>query len=159
CLLAWTNAGYRFSLPPGSLDLEVFDREVARARAARVAGELPEAARAVHAALQLWRGPAFDGLNSPLLDAERSRLDGWRISVLEERIEIDLAMGNDHDLVSELQRLVAEHPLRERLRGLLMIALYRSGRQAEALAAFRQASRYLLEELGVDPSAELQELH
>jgi DNA-binding SARP family transcriptional activator/Tfp pilus assembly protein PilF len=158
-LLAWTDVGYRLSLPPGCLDLEVFDREVARARAARAVGQLPEAAQAVHAALQLWRGPAFDGLSSQLLDAERSRLDGRRISVIEERIEIDLAMGNHHDLVSELQGLVADHPLRERLHGLLMIALYRSGRQAEALAAFRKAARYLREELGVDPSTELQELH
>jgi DNA-binding SARP family transcriptional activator len=158
-VLAWTEAGYRLSLTPGSLDLEVFDREVARARAARVAGQLPEAAQAVHAALQLWRGPAFDGLTNALLDAERTRLDERRVSVIEERIEIDLALGDDHDLASELQRLVAEYPLRERLRGLLMTALYRSGRQAEALTAFRQAARYLRDELGVDPSAELQELH
>ena len=158
-LLAWTDIGYRLSLPPGCLDLEVFDREIGRARAARVAGELPEAAQAVHAALQLWRGPAFDGLASPLLDAERERLAERRISVLEERIEIDLAMGNDQDLVVELQRLVAEHPMRERLRGSLMTALYRSGRQGEALAAFLAVARYLREELGVDPSAELQDLY
>ncbi|GGQ80767.1 AfsR/SARP family transcriptional regulator [Couchioplanes azureus] len=158
-LLAWTDIGYRLSLPPGCLDLEVFDREIGRARAARAAGELPEAAQAVHAALQLWRGPAFDGLTSPLLDAERERLAERRISVLEERIEIDLAMGNDQDLVAELQRLVAEHPMRERLRGSLMTALYRSGRQGEALAAFHAVARYLKEELGVDPSAELQELY
>ncbi|MEV4641209.1 BTAD domain-containing putative transcriptional regulator [Actinoplanes sp. NPDC049548] len=158
-LLAWTDVGYRFSLPPGCLDLEVFDREIARARSARAAGELPEAAQAVHAALQLWRGPAFDGLTSPLLDVERERLGERRISVLEERIEIDLAMGNDQDLVAELQRLVAEYPLRERLRGSLMTALYRSGRQGEALAAFHAVARYLKEELGVDPSADLQDLY
>ncbi|MFI5497220.1 AfsR/SARP family transcriptional regulator [Actinoplanes sp. NPDC051859] len=158
-LLAWTDIGYRLSLPPGCLDLEVFDREIGRARSARSAGELPEAAQAVHAALQLWRGPAFDGLTSPLLDAERERLAERRISVLEERIEIDLAMGNDQDLVAELQRLVAEHPMRERLRGSLMTALYRSGRQGEALAAFHAVARYLKEELGVDPSADLQELY
>ncbi|MEV6599770.1 BTAD domain-containing putative transcriptional regulator [Actinoplanes sp. NPDC051346] len=158
-LLAWTDIGYRLSLPPGCLDLEVFDREIARARSARAAGELPEAAQAVHAALQLWRGPAFDGLTSPLLDAERDRLAERRISVLEERIEIDLAMGNDQDLVAELQRLVVEYPMRERLRGSLMTALYRSGRQGEALAAFHAVARYLKEELGVDPSADLQDLN
>jgi DNA-binding SARP family transcriptional activator/Tfp pilus assembly protein PilF len=158
-LLAWTDIGYRLSLPPGCLDLEVFDREIGRARAARAAGEFPEAAQAVHAALQLWRGPAFDGLASPLLDAERERLAERRIGVLEERIEIDLAMGNDQDLVVELQRLVAEHPMRERLRGSLMTVLYRSGRQGEALAAFREVTRYLREELGIDPSAELQVLY
>lgn len=158
-LLAWTDVGYRLSLPPGCLDLEVFDREISRARAARVAGELSEAAQAVHAALQLWRGPAFDGLASPLLDAERDRLEERRISVLEERIEIDLIMGNDQDLVAELQRLVAEHPMRERLRGSLMTALYRRGRQGDALAAFHAVARYLQDELGVDPSAELRELY
>ena len=158
-LLAWTDLGYRLSLPPGCLDLEVFDREVGRARAARVAGELPEAAQAVHAALQLWRGPAFDGLASPLLDGERGRLAERRISVLEERIEIDMALGNDRDLVSEVQRLVAEHPMRERLWASLMTVLYRSGRQGEALAAFRTLAGLLRDELGVDPSAELQELN
>jgi DNA-binding SARP family transcriptional activator len=158
-LLAWTGAGYRLSLPPGCLDLEVFDREVGRARAARAAGELSEAAQAVHAALELWRGPALDGLTSPLLDAERDRLEERRISVLEERIEIDLAMGNDQDLVAELQRLIAEYPMRERLRGSLMTALYRSGRQGEAMAAFRAVARYLADELGVDPSPELQTLY
>ncbi|HEU5106941.1 MAG TPA: transcriptional regulator, partial [Micromonosporaceae bacterium] len=158
-LLSWTDVGYRLSLPPGCLDLEVFDREIGRARAARAAGELPEAAQAVHAALQLWRGRAFGGLASPLLDAERDRLEERRISVIEERIEIDLAMGDDQDLVPELQRLVAEHPMRERLWGALMTALYRSARQGEALAAFRTLTGYLRDELGVDPSAELQELY
>jgi DNA-binding SARP family transcriptional activator/Tfp pilus assembly protein PilF len=158
-LLAWTDVGYRLSLPPGCLDLEVFDREVSRARAARAAGELAEAAQAVHAALQLWRGPAFDGLASPLLDIERERLAERRISVLEERIEIDMTLGNDRDLVAELQRLVAEHPMRERLWASLMTVLYRSGRQGEALAAFRMITGYLRDELGVDPSAELQELN
>jgi DNA-binding SARP family transcriptional activator/tetratricopeptide (TPR) repeat protein len=158
-VLTWSEVGYRLALPPGSLDLEVFDREVSRARTARAAGELPEAVQAMHAAMQLWRGPAFDGLAGPLLDVERARLEERRISVLEERIEIDLAMGTDEDLVTELTRLVAEYPMRERLRGSLMTALYRSGRQAEALAAFHEQARYLREELGVDPSAELQDLY
>ncbi|HEU4422907.1 MAG TPA: BTAD domain-containing putative transcriptional regulator [Pilimelia sp.] len=158
-LLSWTGAGYQLSIPADRLDLDVFDREVSRARAARAAGDLPGAAQALHAALGLWRGPAFDGLTSPLLDAERDRLAERRISALEERIEIDLAVGNDQDLVAELRQLVADHPLRERLRGLLMLALYRSGRQGDALAAFREAHRYLLDELGVEPTAQLQELH
>jgi DNA-binding SARP family transcriptional activator/Flp pilus assembly protein TadD len=158
-VLSWTDSGYLLSLPADSLDLEVFDREVGRVRAARAVGDLPEAARALHAALQLWRGPAFDGLSSPFLDAERDRLAERRIGVLEERIEVDLAVGHDTDLVAELRQLVAQHPLRERLRGLLMLALYRSGRQAEALAAFREAQRYLAEELGVEPTTQLQQLH
>ena len=158
-LLTWSDVGYRLSLPPGCLDLEVFDREVGRARAAKAAGELPEALQAMRAAMQLWRGPAFDGLASPLLEAERTRLEERRISLLEERIEIDLVVGNDQDLVAELNRLVAEYPLRERLRGSLMAALYRNGRRGEALAAFHALARHLREELGVDPSAELQELY
>ena len=158
-LLTWTDSGYLLSLPPGSVDLEVFDQEVAAARAARAVGDLPAAARALHAALRLWRGPAFDGLFSPFLDAERDRLAERRIGVLEERIEVDLAVGHDHELVAELRQLVAQHPLRERLRELLMLALYRSGRQAEALAAFREAQKYLAEELGVEPTAQLQQLH
>ena len=158
-VLSWTDAGYLFSVPPGCLDLEVFDRELNRARAARGARNLPAAAQALHAALELWRGPAFDGLSSPLLDAERDRLAERRLGAAEDRIEIDLALGNENDLVSDLRRLVADHPLRERLRGLLMRALYRSGRQAEALAAFRDAQRYLMTELGVEPIAELQDLH
>ncbi|HEU4421617.1 MAG TPA: AfsR/SARP family transcriptional regulator, partial [Pilimelia sp.] len=125
-VLSWTDAGYLLTLPPDGLDLEVFNREVGRARAARAAGNAKEAAQALHAALRLWRGPAFDGLASPLLDAERDRLAERRISALEERIELDLALGDDRDLVAELRQLVADHPLRERLRGLLMLVLYRS---------------------------------
>lgn len=158
-MLTWTDAGYLFSVPAGCLDLDVFDRELARSRAARSAGDLPGAAQALHAALALWRGPAFDGLTSPLLDAERERLAERRIGAIEDRIDIDLALGNDEDLVAELRQLISDHPLRERLRGLLMRALYRSGRQAEALAAFRETQHHLITELGVEPMTELQELH
>src|SRR5438270_333487 len=83
-------------------------RRAAAAGAARAGGDLPAAARALHAALRLWRGPAFDGLFSPFLDAERDRLAERRIGVREERVEVDLAVGDDHDLVPELRQLVAE---------------------------------------------------
>ena len=158
-VLTWTDAGYLLSVPAGGLDLEVFDRELARARAARAARDLAGAAQALHAALELWRGPAFDGLPGPLLEAERDRLAERRIGAVEDRVELALTMGDLHDYVPELRQLVADHPLRERLRGLLMRALYRSGRQAEALAAFRDAHRHLTGELGVEPAAELQQLH
>jgi DNA-binding SARP family transcriptional activator/tetratricopeptide (TPR) repeat protein len=158
-LLSWTDAGYLLSLPAGGLDLEVFDRELARGRAARAAGDLATASAALHAGLRLWRGPVLDGLSSPLLTVERERLDERRISALEDRIEVDLALGVEDDLVTELRTLVAQHPLRERLRGLLMRALYRAGRPAEALTAYREAHQYLLAELGVEPTAELQRLH
>ena len=158
-LLVWTEVGYQLTLPKGALDLDVFEGELGRARAARAAGQLREAAYALHSALGLWRGPVCDGLSSPFLDAQADRLDESRISVLEERIELDLAIGVHADLIAELRDLVAEHPLRERLYGLLMLALYRAGRQADALAAFRDARRQLREELGVEPAAPLQRLH
>jgi tetratricopeptide (TPR) repeat protein len=98
-------------------------------------------------------------LHSPYLDAQRDRLAESRIGVIEERIELELAIGDHADLVQELRDLVAEHPVRERLRGLLMLALYRADRQADALAVFRDARHYLREELGVEPGAPLQRLH
>lgn len=158
-LLAWTEAGYQLTLPKRALDLDVFEAELSHARAARAAGQLREAAEALHSALGLWRGPICDGLSSPFLDAQADRLEESRISVLEERIELDLAVGVHADLIAELRDLVAEHPLRERLHGLLMLALYRAGRQADALAAFRDARRQLREELGIEPAAPLQRLH
>jgi DNA-binding SARP family transcriptional activator/Tfp pilus assembly protein PilF len=158
-LLMWTEAGYQLTLPKGALDLDVFEAELNRARTARAAGQLRAAAEALHAALGLWRGPVCDGLSSPFLDAQADRLDESRISVLEERIELDLAIGVHADLIAELRDLVAEHPLRERLHGLLMLALYRAGRQADALTVFRDARRHLDDELGVEPGAALQQLH
>jgi tetratricopeptide (TPR) repeat protein len=158
-MLTWTDVGYLLTLPSGAVDLDEFERELARARAERAAGQLREAADALHSALRLWRGPVCDGLSSPFIDAQADRLAESRVTVLEERIELDLAIGHHADLITELRVLVAEHPLRERLRGLLMLALYRAGRQAEALAAFRDARRYLQGELGVEPSAPLQDLH
>jgi DNA-binding SARP family transcriptional activator/Tfp pilus assembly protein PilF len=158
-VLTWTDAGYLLSVPAGRLDLEVFDRAVTRARAARAAGNLTAAADALRTALDLWRGPVCDGLTSPVLDAERDRLAERRYTAIEERVEVEMALGNHLDLVSELRQLVADQPLRERLRGLLMLVLYRCGRQAEALAAFHDARRHLLAELGVEPSPQLQRLH
>jgi DNA-binding SARP family transcriptional activator/tetratricopeptide (TPR) repeat protein len=158
-LLTWTEAGYLLTVPKGALDLDVFDSELSRARTARTAGHLGEAAEALHSALALWRGPVCDGLSSPFLDAHADRLAESRISVLEERIELDLAIGVHADLIAELRDLIAEHPLRERLHGLLMTALYRVGRQADALAAFRDARRRLREELAIEPATPLQRLH
>jgi DNA-binding SARP family transcriptional activator len=158
-LLAWTDAGYLLALPAGALDLPEYERQLARARARRAAGELPAALAALHSALGLWRGPACDGLSSPYLDAQAGRLAESRVSMLEERLELELAMGDHCDKTAELRDLVAGHPLRERLRGLLMLALYRAGRQGDALAAFRDARRHLHDELGIEPSAPLKELH
>ncbi|MDY7086575.1 MAG: BTAD domain-containing putative transcriptional regulator [Actinomycetota bacterium] len=158
-LLSWTDGGYLLSLPTDGLDLYLFDRGVSRARNARDTDDLGSAARSLHEALRLWRGPALDGLSSPFLNAERDRLTERRINALEERIDIDLAIGDEQDLVEELRSLVTRYPLRERLRGLLMRALYQAGRQGEALAAFREAREHLRAELGIEPTPELQALH
>jgi DNA-binding SARP family transcriptional activator/tetratricopeptide (TPR) repeat protein len=158
-LLTWTDAGYLLTLPLGALDLDLFVRGLARARNAHASGQLQEAAAELHSALELWRGPVCDGLSSPFLDAQADRLAESRVSALEDRIELDLTIGGHGDPIAELRDLIAEHPLRERLRGLLMLALYRAGRQADALTAFRDARRQLRDELGVEPSAPLQQLH
>jgi len=157
--LAWTNAGYVLTVPAGGLDLDAFDRDVDTARKARDAGDPASAADVLRSALGLWRGPLCDGLTSPFLDAQRDRLEERRISIIEECLELDLTIGDRDDVVSELRQLVTEHPFRERMHGLLMLALYRSGRRADALAAFQEARRLLREELGVEPAAALQRLH
>src|SRR5204862_8357238 len=110
-------------------------------------------------ALALWRGPplaalAYESFAQPAI----GRMEELRLMALERRIEADLALGRETDLVGELEALIREQPLRERLRGQLMLALYRSGRQAEALEAYREARRALVDELGIEPSAELQRL-
>jgi DNA-binding SARP family transcriptional activator len=157
--LTWTEAGYLLTVPAGRVDLEIFDRDVDQARRARTDGDLPAAAAGLRSALALWRGPACEGLTSPFLDAQRDRLGERLIGIVEERVELDLAIGDHADVIPELRQLITEHPLRERLHSLLMLALYRSGRRADALAAFQDARVLLREELGVDPAAPLQRLH
>lgn len=149
--------GYLLELSVEQIDLGKFDRLAAEGRA--LLADDPEAASIKLAeALELWRGPSFQDLASfPFAQLESPRLEDSRLAVLETRIEADLASGRNGDLVSELESLVAEHPLRERLRAQLMRALYRDGRQAEALAAYREA-RTALVELGLEPSQELHEL-
>ncbi|MEU6674075.1 BTAD domain-containing putative transcriptional regulator [Streptomyces sp. NPDC046925] len=158
-LLTWTEAGYLLRVPAGGLDLDVLTEQVERGRSARAAGDSPAAAEALHTALRLWRGQLCEGLSGPLLNAERGRLEEHRLGVLEERIEMDLALGADTDLVGELRRLIAAHQLRERLYGLLMRALHRFGRQAEALQVYREARHLLAEELGIEPGTELRRVH
>jgi len=158
-VLRWTDRGYLLTLPDDGLDMWEHRLELERARTERANGHQRAAAQALHAAMQLWRGAPFDGLSSPLLDAERERLVEARITATEERIELELALEPDADVLPELRRLVAEHPLRDRLRALLMRALYRAGRPAEALAAYHDARTYLRDELGTDPAADLQDLY
>lgn len=150
--------GYRLELPPEQLDTQRFTHLVTTAKDDADAGRVAEAVHGLRAALDLWRGPALDGLDSELVRRAATALDERRLTVLEERVRLDLRLGQHQQLVSELRALVSEHPLRERLYELLMIALYRSGRPAEALTAYRQAREVLIEEIGVEPGQELREL-
>jgi DNA-binding SARP family transcriptional activator len=151
--------GYLFRAFADEVDLGRFERLLAQGRQALADGAAAEAAESLGLALELWRGPALaDFRYEPFAQAEIARLDELRLVCLEERIEADLALGAGGELVGELQRLVGEHPLRERLRGQLMLALYRSGRQAEALDAYREVRELLLEELGLEPAPALGEL-
>jgi DNA-binding SARP family transcriptional activator len=151
--------GYMLVLEPQELDAARCERLLAEARDALVQGRAAQAAEHLRSALTLWRGSALaDVAYEPFAQAEIARLEELRLAVVEERIEAELALGRHADLVGELEALVAEHPLRERLRGQLMLALYCSGRQAEALETFQQARRLLREELGLEPSQTLKDL-
>ena len=151
--------GYALELEPEQLDLHRFERLLGEGQADRAGGRAEAAAAKLREALALWRGPALaDFAYEQFAQAAIVRLEELRLTALEERIEADLALGRHAQLVGELEGLVAEHPLRERLRGQLMLALYRSGRQAEALEAYQQARRTLVEELGIDPTPALQAL-
>jgi DNA-binding SARP family transcriptional activator/tetratricopeptide (TPR) repeat protein len=150
--------GYVLNISPDALDLERFRRIVDEARRAR--GIDPSAAASLlRQALALWRGqPLADFAFEPFAQVEVARLEEMRIAALEDLAEADLAAGAHDALVAEIEALVAEHPLRERLRGHLMLALYRSGRQADALRVYREGRTTLVEELGIEPGPELRAL-
>jgi DNA-binding SARP family transcriptional activator len=151
--------GYALEIDPEQLDLVRFRALAAEGRAALAEGDPGRAADAFREALGLWRGdPLADFAYEPFAQAEIDRLEELRLAALEDRIQADLELGRHAEVVVELERLVERHPLRERLRGQQMLALYRSGRQAEALEAYRDARRALTEELGIEPSRELREL-
>jgi len=147
--------GYVLNVGPDELDLAVFERLRAEARRAEPA----RAAQKLREALALWRGsPLADLAYEPFAQTEIARLDELRVAAIEERIDADLACGRHADLVGELEALAVAHPLRERLRAQLMLALYRSGRQAEALHAYRAARQELADELGLEPGDALRRL-
>jgi YVTN family beta-propeller protein len=151
--------GYLLTVADGELDLHRFQSLMEEGHGALTAGDAAEAAHRFREALALWRGPplaefAYDSF----AQVEIARLEELRLSGVEERIEADLALGRHRELIPELEALLAKNPLRERLRGQLMLALYRSGRQAQALDAYRRARRTLVDELGIEPSPALQRL-
>lgn len=150
--------GYLFRAASGELDLADFDREAEAGKKALAENRVREATEAFSEALGLWSGEPLVGMHSRILEAAAARLSEHRLTVMEERLEGLLSLGMHHEVIGELLALTAEHPLRERLRGQLMTALYRDGRQAEALGVYRQARRAFIDELGLEPSAALQNL-
>ena len=151
--------GYLLEIEPDELDLQRFERLLAEGRAALAQGDAGRASSLLHEALALWRGPALaEFVFEPFAQAEIRRLEELRLAAIEERIEADLALGRHPDLIGELEVLIADNSHRERLRGQLMLALYRCGRQPEALAVFTDARARLVEELGIEPGRELREL-
>lgn len=152
--------GYRMRVDPLAVDVHRFADAAARGRAAAAEDDLVRARKAFAEALELWRGPVLSDVPSETLYSEHApRLHELLMTVHERRIDVEFALGNHADLVPELFTLTRDHPLRERFWGQLMLALYRSSRQAEALEAFRQLDRTLDEQLGIDPSEELRSLH
>ncbi|MFF2954086.1 BTAD domain-containing putative transcriptional regulator [Kitasatospora sp. NPDC057965] len=159
--LVSVSDGYALLLPRQSIDLHVFEDGLAEARAARAAGRHAEAVRTATTALGLWEGSVrpFVGLPGPRVDALRLRLlESW-VAGQELRFDSQLALGAGAEIVPELTELAGQHPLHERLRELLMVALYRAGRQAEALGVYTDTRRLLIEELGVEPGTGLASMH
>ncbi|MFJ6464620.1 AfsR/SARP family transcriptional regulator [Streptomyces sp. NPDC091387] len=153
------GSGYLIRFQEDALDLAVFEQRVAEARKLRANGELSDAAGLLHTALDTWQGRALAGVPGPLAESERSWLSEERLTALELRLDIDVELGRHEEVISELTSLAGRHPLREQQCQLLMLALYRSGRQAEALSVYRRTRRSLRAELGVEPGAALQEMH
>jgi YVTN family beta-propeller protein len=159
-VLVTSGRGYVLRVGREQLDAARFEDGFTAGRAALEAGRYREAAGTLRAALSLWRGPVLADLaDYAFTRPEAARLEELRLAALEARIDADLALGRHDALTAELERLAAEHPLRERLHGQLMLALYRCGRQADALAAYRPARDLLAGELGIDPGEPLRRLH
>ncbi len=151
--------GYALDLEPEQLDAARFERLVADARARVASGDVEAGSRLLQEALALWDGPALAGVElESSARNEARRLDDLRLTAQMDRIDCDLALGLHDELIGELEALMAEHRLHERLRGQYMLALYRAGRQADALRAYHEARATLVEELGLEPSAPLQRL-
>ncbi|MFI5925913.1 BTAD domain-containing putative transcriptional regulator [Micromonospora sp. NPDC051543] len=158
-VLSLTDAGYSLRVDPEAVDAVRFERGVQAARQRHTTGRTDEALAELVAALDLWQGEPFTGFAGPIFEAARQRLVELRAVALETRSELTLDLGRHRETIGELVELVAEFPVRERLRHQLVLALYRSGRQAEALAAYREFGDLLREEYGIEPGEALQELH
>jgi DNA-binding SARP family transcriptional activator len=157
--LQTVGTGYLLRVAPDQLDSAQFASGLARARETKSDGDLVAAREHLAEAMMLWRGPAFSGIDTPAAATERVRLDEYRFGALEDLAELDLLRGEHWLAIPELSRLVEQYPYRERARELLMIALYRSGRQGDALAVFHDVQCLLAEELGANPGPGLQRVH
>src|SRR5436190_4280816 len=156
-MLITRPGGYLLQLEPDQLDLGRFERLVEEGRRELAEGNNEQAAVLVAEALELWRGPALGELAyEPFATPEVERLEEQRLAAFEEKTEAELALGRHGALIGELEAVSRKNPLRERLHGQLMLALYRCGRQADALETYRELRRHLRDELGLDPSPALQ---
>jgi DNA-binding SARP family transcriptional activator len=148
------------TLEDGAVDADRFEKAVAAARVVLESGESRRAVEMFRAALSMWRGPALAGIaTSTYVAGEAARLEESRMNAIEDCVGAEIAAGNARDVLGELEALTVEHPLREQLWSLRMLALYRSGRQADALECYQTLRRQLDEDLGLEPSAELARLH
>ncbi|HEV3472268.1 MAG TPA: BTAD domain-containing putative transcriptional regulator, partial [Actinomycetota bacterium] len=158
--LVTEGAGYVLRAAPDNIDLTNFEATVKDAKATIKRGAVDEAAALLRRAISMWRGPALGELaTEQALRADAARLDEMRRSVMEELVDIELSLGRHAEVVGELRSLVADDPLREGFRAQLMLALYRQGRQAQALEVYEETRRLLADELGIDPSRDLKMLH
>ncbi len=159
-VIEYSPTGYRLTIAPGEIDAWAFEDLVVTARCAVASGDYSAAAQMLRRALGMWRGPALaDVADAPFATAVITRLSELRLAATEDRIDAELALGQGAGLVPEIEQLSAEHPLRERLRGQLMQALYAAGRQADALGVFEDTREVLATELGIDPSPALAGVH
>jgi len=158
--LITTAGGYVLRVAPEELDVQRCEWLIGQGRSLLAAGRPDQALAALSSAVELWRGDVLaDFQYDTFAQGEIARLGELRAAMLEERIAVEMLLGREAQVLGELERLVRDYPYRERLRGQLMLALYRTGRQAEALAAYRAARSALVEELGIEPSVELRQLH
>ncbi|MFJ9250531.1 BTAD domain-containing putative transcriptional regulator [Streptomyces sp. NPDC101776] len=159
-VLATRHGGYVLQVPPQSVDVHTYEHLITEGQEAFEQGEDDRAARCFRQALALWQGAALvDVRLGPVLEIEVLRLEESRLVTVERRIDADLRLGRHAELIAELTDLVARHPQHEGLHAQAMLALYRSGRQASALDVYRRLRRRLIDELGVEPTPQLQRLH
>ncbi|GAA2150571.1 hypothetical protein GCM10009760_45110 [Kitasatospora kazusensis] len=157
--LATRHGGYMLEVPPSAVDATEFDRLSAAGHSAFGIGDLQAASALLGAASELWRGPALaDVRHGHQLSIEVTRLEESRIGVLERRIRADLRLGRHHELIGELYALTGHHPMDEALHAHLIVALYRAGRAPRALTVYQKLRETLIEELGLEPSGQLQQL-